>query len=232
LFEVGQIFMGTTPTDQRTAATVLRRGTSGVRGGGRHWLGHASKVSVFDAKADALAIIQAAGFPAERVEVSQGGPAWAHPGQSGTLRIGREVIGAFGLLHPLVAEELALDAETVAAEVILEALPLSKAKASKTKPALVLSAFQPVHRDFAFLAPKALKASEVIKALMAADKKLVTQVEIFDVYAGQGVPDGFVSLALRATLQPTNATLSEADIDAVSKAIVAAAKSVGAELRQ
>lgn len=232
LFEVGQIFLGTKPNDQVTAATMVRRGTSGVRGAGRHWLGHASKVTAFDAKADALAIVHAAGFPAERVEIVQGGPSWAHPGQSGTLKIGRDVIGAFGLLHPLVAESLGLDAETVAAEVILEKLPLSKPKPTKAKPALLLSALQPVHRDFAFLAPKTLKASELMKAVTGADKKLVTNVDIFDVYAGQGVPEGFISVALRVTLQPLNATLSEAEIDTVSKAIVAAAKSVGAELRQ
>jgi phenylalanyl-tRNA synthetase beta chain len=165
--------------------------------------------------------------------VVPGGPAWFHPGRSGTLQMGPQlVLGHFGELHPRVLKELDAEGPLAAFEIILEKLPAPRAKPTKAKPVLDKSDFQPLSRDFAFLVDRGVLAGDLIRAAQGADKKLITGVDVFDVYTGTGVPEGKASVALSVTLQPREKTLTDAEIEALSAKIVAAvAKATGAVLR-
>jgi phenylalanyl-tRNA synthetase beta chain len=233
LFEVGQVFRGDRPQDQVIAATAVRQGTAGSDGAGRHWSGDADAVDVFDAKQDALALLAALGVDTAKLQVARSAPTWFHPGRSGTLQLGPQTpIAHFGELHPAVVEAMDLPGPIVAAEVILDAIPLPKAKATKTKPALALSGLMPVSRDFAFVVDEAVEAGRIVKAVEGADRRLIGSVSVFDVYRGEHVGAGRKSVAVEVVLKPVERTLTEEDIEAVSTAIVAAvAKATGAVLR-
>lgn len=233
LFEVGQVFAGDRPKDQTIAATVVRRGTAGEGGAGRHWSGKADPVSVYDAKADALALLDALGFDTSKAQIGPGAPAWYHPGRSGSIKLGPKVtIGTFGELHPAVLQALDVAGPLVACEITLDAIPEPKAKAVKAKPALAISGLMPVSRDFAFVVDDAVEAARIVKAAEGADRKLIGGVSVFDVYRGEHVGAGRKSVAIEVTLTPVERTLTEEDIDAVSKAIVGAVqKATGATLR-
>jgi phenylalanyl-tRNA synthetase beta chain len=234
LFEIGPQFHDPTPTGQRIVASGIRSGRSGPR----HWAVPPRPVDAFDAKTDALALIAALGLATENVQVAAEAPAWYHPGRSGALKLGpKTVLAYFGELHPGTLGKLDADGPIAAFEVFLDALPAPKAKASKARPVLRLSAFQPVERDFAFVLDAGIEAAKVIAAVKAAGKDLVAgaaiaAVSVFDVYQGTGVPEGKKSLAISVKLQPTERTLTDAEIDAVGQRIVAAvAKATGATLR-
>ena len=222
LFEVGQIFKGDRPEDQVTAATGCRRGLARPDGAGRHWSRPAEGVDVFDAKADALAVLAAAGAPMQALQVVPGGPAWLHPGRSGTIQMGpKNVIGHFGELHPRTLATLKAEGPLVGFEVILEAIPEPKAKVTRAKPALELSAFQPVERDFAFIVDQTVKAADLVRAAQTVDRKLIANVGVFDVYEGKGIDPGKKSIAINVTLQPREKTMTEQEIDALAEKIVA-----------
>jgi phenylalanyl-tRNA synthetase beta chain len=222
LFEVGQIFKGDRPEDQLTAATGIRRASAKPDGAGRHWSRAAQSVDVFDAKADAFAVLAAAGAPMPALQIVQGGPAWLHPGRSGTIQMGpKNVIGHFGELHPRTLAALKVEGPLVAFEVILEAIPASKAKATRAKSALDLSPFQPVARDFAFIVEGSVKAADLVRAAQSADRKLITDVGVFDVYEGKGIDPGKKSIAINVTLQPREKTMTDEEIDALAAKIVA-----------
>ena len=191
LFEVGQIFQNDQPEGQLMAATGLRRGTAKLEGAGRHWDGAAKPVDAFDAKADVMALLAGLGVPTGGLQVVAGGPAWAHPGRSATLRFGpKGVIGAFGEVHPRILKALDVKGPLVAFEIHLDALPLPKYKPTKVKPKLSLSGFQPVTRDFAFIVDQATAAGEMVKSAQNADRALISDVSVFDLYEGQGVEPG------------------------------------------
>jgi phenylalanyl-tRNA synthetase beta chain len=222
LFEVGQVFRGDAPQDQLTAAAGVRRALAKPSGLGRHWSKRDGEVDAFDAKADALAVLVAAGAPAQALQVVPGGPPWFHPGRSGTIQIGpQNVLGHFGELHPSALEALDADGPLVAFEVILERIPEPKAKATRAKPALELSAFQPVERDFAFIVERNVKAADLVRAAIAVDRKLIAGVTVFDVYEGAGIAPDKKSIAIAVTLQPRDKTMTDAEIDALAAKIVA-----------
>jgi phenylalanyl-tRNA synthetase beta chain len=235
LFEVGQIFRGDRPEDQFTAAAGVRRALAKPSGLGRHWSKRelSNDVDAFDAKADALAVLAAAGAPAQALQVVPGGPDWLHPGRSGTIQIGpQNVLGYFGELHPSTLEKLDVEGPLVAFEVILEKIPEPKAKATRAKPALELSPFQPVERDFAFVVERKVKAADLVRAAQGADRKLVAGVTVFDVYEGAGIEPGKKSIAIAVTLQPRDKTMTDAEIEALSAKIVAeVGKRTGGVLR-
>ena len=233
LFEVGQIFLGDGEGDQRIAAAGLRRGTAKPVGAGRHWSGASAPVGIFDAKADALALIAALGITPAAVQIVPGGPDWLHPGRSLTFRMGpKNVIGHCGEIHPEVLRKLDVAGPVACFEIVLDALPAPKARPTKARPKLVLSDLQPVERDFAFLVDGKTAAADLVGAAQAADRGLVTGVTVFDVYEGKGVPEGQKSVAIAVTLQPKDKTLADADLDAVSQRIVdAVTKKTGGVLR-
>ncbi|HEY8381429.1 MAG TPA: phenylalanine--tRNA ligase subunit beta [Microvirga sp.] len=233
LFEVGQCFASDEPEGQTIRAAAIRRGTARAEGVGRHWDGGAVAVDVFDAKADALALLNALGVPTGGLQVAPGGPAWLHPGRSGTLQFGpKNAIGAFGEVHPKVLRALDLKGPIVAFEITLDGLPLPKHKPTKIKAKLALSDFQPVTRDFAFVVPRAVAAGDIVRAAQGAERALIAGVDVFDVYEGTGIEPDKKSVAIAVTLQPTEKTLTDAEIEAVSQKIVGeVAKKTGAVLR-
>jgi phenylalanyl-tRNA synthetase beta chain len=233
LFEVGQVFRGDRPEDQFIAASGVRRALARPFGSGRHWLTGAKSVDAFDVKADALTVLAAAGAPVQALQVVPGGPAWLHPGRSGSIQIGpQNVLGHFGELHPRALDALDAEGPLVAFEVILDRIPEPRAKATRAKPPLDLSPFQPVVRDFAFIVDRAVKAADLVRAAQGADRKLITGVTIFDVYEGAGIDPGKKSIAISATLQPREKTLTDEEIEAVAQKIVAeVTKRTGGVLR-
>jgi len=221
LFEVGQVFRGDTPSDQFTAATGVRRALAKPSGIGRHWQKRDGEVDAFDAKADALAVLIAAGAPASALQIAPGAPGWFHPGRSGTIQIGpQNVLGYFGELHPGALEALDADGPLVAFEVILERIPDQKKKSTRAKPALELSPFQPVERDFAFVVEQSVRAADLVRAALGVDRKLITGVTVFDVYEGKGVEPGKKSIAIAVTIQPRDKTMTDAEIEALAAKIV------------
>ncbi len=233
LFEVGQIFRGDAPQDQLTAAGGIRRALAKPSGIGRHWSKRDGEVDAFDAKADALAVLVAAGAPAQALQVAPGGPAWFHPGRSGTIQIGpQNILGHFGELHPSALEALNAEGPLVAFEVILERIPEPKARATRAKPVLDLSPFQPVERDFAFVVERNVKAADILRAAQSAERKLIAGVTVFDVYEGQGIESGKKSIAIGVTIQPRDKTMTDAEIEALAAKIVAeVGKRTGGVLR-
>jgi phenylalanyl-tRNA synthetase beta chain len=222
LFEVGQVFRGDQPADQLTAAAGIRRALAKPSGLGRHWQKRDGEVDAFDAKADALTVLVAAGAPPSALQVVPGGPAWLHPGRSGTIQIGpQNVLGYFGELHPSTLEALDADGPLVGFEVILERIPEPKAKGTRAKPALELSPFQPVERDFAFVVERSVKAADLVRAAQSADRKLITAVTVFDLYEGKGIEPGRKSIAIAVTIQPRDKTMTDAEIEALAGKIVA-----------
>jgi len=233
LFEVGQIFRGDAPEDQFTAAAGVRRRLAKANGGGRHWSSPIKEVDAFDAKADALAVLAAAGAPARAIQVVPGGPAWFHPGRSGTIQIGpQNVLGYFGELHPRTLEALGAEGPLVVFETILERIPQPKQKATRARSVLELSPFQPIERDFAFVVDRTVKAADIVRAAQSVDRKLITTVNVFDVYEGQGIDPSKKSIAIAVILQPRDHTLTDQEIEAVAAKIVAeVSKKTGGALR-
>lgn len=228
LFEVGPRFHGGEPGEQTMVAAGLRAGSSGPR----HWDATPRLVDVFDAKADAMAALAAAGAPVASLQTVAEAPDWYHPGRSGSLKLGPKVLAWFGEVHPGVLKTLDVKGPMVAFEVFLEAVPAAKAKATKTRPLLNASAFQPVERDFAFLVDEGVAAEAMVRAARGADKGLIADVAVFDVYQGERLEPGRKSVALCVTLQPRDRTLTDEEIEAAgAKVVTAVAKATGAELR-
>jgi phenylalanyl-tRNA synthetase beta chain len=232
LFELGQAYCGPRPEDQYVAASAIRFGLSSLQGSGRDWSGNAPAADMFAAKADALATLSSLDVDQANITVTREAPLWFHPGRSGALKLGPKVmLGVFGELHPDVAGKLDLDGPVAGFELYLDAIPAAKRK-SLTKPALDVSDLQAVARDFAFLLDADIAAADVVRAAQSADRALIAQVGVFDVFTGRGVPEGKKSLAIEVTLQPREKTLTDAEIDAVAAKIVAAVqKATGGELR-
>jgi phenylalanyl-tRNA synthetase beta chain len=233
LFEVGQIFKSDRPEDQFIAAGGVRRALAKGSGIGRDWSRKTEPVDAFDAKADAFAALAAAGAPMQALQVVPGGPDWFHPGRSGTIQIGpQNVLGHFGELHPRALEALDAEGPLVAFEVILERTPEPKARGTRAKPALELSPFQPVERDFAFVVERDVKAADLVRAAQSADRKLIAGITVFDVYEGEGIAPGKKSIAIAVTLQPRDKTMTDTEIEALAAKIVAeVGKRTGGVLR-
>ncbi|MEO0590400.1 MAG: phenylalanine--tRNA ligase subunit beta [Pseudomonadota bacterium] len=234
-FELGRrYFRGSDGlSDERATLGVVLAGEKAPRG----WsTGKAASFDAFDAKEAALALLAAAGAPADKLMVMEPGAEGTgeqfHPGQSATLRLGpKKVLARFGMLHPTTLKAFDLDGPVAAVEIYLDAIPAKKtasgfARASFTPPAL-----QAVTRDFAFLVPEALAADDLIKAVRGSDKANITGARIFDVFTGGSLPEGLKSLALEVTLQPQDKSFKDADLKAISDKVVAAAAKLGAELR-
>jgi phenylalanyl-tRNA synthetase beta chain len=228
LFEVGPQYNDATPTGQARVAAGARHNMAVPR----NWAGPARPVDTFDAKADAMAVLEAIGAPVENMFAQAGAPDWYHPGRSGAIKLGDRTMAYFGELHPELTAAADLKGPVAAFEVFLDAPPPPKARATKARPKLRLSAFQPVERDFAFLVDTDVDAEKLVRAARNSDKALITACRVFDVYAGKGVPEGKKSLAIAVTLQPVERTLTDAEIEAVSNKIVAqVTKVTGAQLR-
>jgi phenylalanyl-tRNA synthetase beta chain len=226
LFEIGPVFAGDKPGDQRTAITAILAPHAP-----RRW-DHGAAEDVFALKGELMTLLDELGAPTGSLQLAQGGAApWWHPGQSAQLRLGKTVLAEFGAVHPGMLKSLDVEGPVYAFEIWLEAVPEPKRKATKSRPAWRASSLMPLSRDFAFLAPEALAAGDLVRAVQGADKALISTVRVFDLYQGKGVPEGFRSLALEALIQPADKTLTDAEIEVLSGRIVAAAEKAGAKLR-
>ncbi len=228
LFEVGPQFQGDQPADQQIVAALVRRGTTG----GRHWSGSMRPVDWADVKADALAVLDEAGASVGSVQITADAPGWYHPGRSGAITLGpKRILAHFGELHPAVLKALDIKGSMMAAEIYLDAVPDPKQKPTKSKGALDASDFQPVWRDFAFVVDQSVEAGKLLKAIAGADKALITDTVVFDVYQGPGLEETEKSVAIAVRMQ-AGKTLTDQEIEAaMDKIVKAAEKSAGARLR-
>ncbi|MDX6751755.1 phenylalanine--tRNA ligase subunit beta [Geminicoccaceae bacterium 1502E] len=228
LFELGPRFTGAMPGEQTWAVGALRFGAAGQR----HWAERDRPVDAIDAKGDAMAALAVAGVKVDALQISLDAPDWYHPGRSGRLRLGPNVLATFGELHPRILADFDIGVPVVAFELDLDGLPRPRARNGKARPALEAMPYPPVDRDFAFLVDAGLPVEDLLKAIRGAEKKLIREVRLFDLYEGKGVPEGKKSLAVAVRLQAPDRTLAEKDIEPVAARIVAAAeKAVGASLR-
>ncbi|MEM6546325.1 MAG: phenylalanine--tRNA ligase subunit beta [Pseudomonadota bacterium] len=233
LFEVGATFHGPEPGEQSLHATALRVGDAAER----HWADARRAVDVLDAKADVLAVLAATGLDLGKPTTAREAPDWFHPGRSAALKLGpKNTLAVFGVLHPKVLEAMDIKGLAVAATVFLDAIPYPKRKGT-ARPALSVSDYQAVDRDFAFVVDERVEADRVLRAARGAEKKLITRASVFDVFAGEHAAaqlgEGKKSVAISVRLQPTDRTLTDAEIEAVGAKIVAAvATETGAELRR
>jgi phenylalanyl-tRNA synthetase beta chain len=226
LFELGPIYRNAQPDGQADVAAGLRAGKLGPR----DWREPAREADLFDAKADALAALAAAGAAVDNIQSASDPPPWYHPGRAGRLRLGPIELGHFGELHPDVLDFFDAKFPIAAFEVFLDAVPPPRAGRARTS--LRLTVFQPVERDFAFIVDRDLPAESLLRAARGVDRQLVTAIRLFDVYEGAGLPEGKKSLAISVTLQPQQATLTDAEIEAFSQRLVAqVAKATGGTLR-
>ncbi|WP_340148372.1 phenylalanine--tRNA ligase subunit beta [uncultured Sneathiella sp.] len=228
LFEVGSEYHSDQVEGQVTVAGGIRTGLTSPR----HWAGNGRKFDAFDAKADALALLEAVGGPADSVQIVTGAPDWYHPGRSGVMQLGpKNRLAAFGELHPRVLDTMKVKGPIVGFEVYLDNIPLPKATAT-ARPPLTVSDYQAVERDFAFEVDIDTPADTIIRAARGSDKKLIKDVSIFDIYQGGHMAEGRKSVAFSIRLQPTDRTLTEEEIDAVAaKVIGSVEKATGGSLR-
>jgi phenylalanyl-tRNA synthetase beta chain len=223
LFEIGPGYADTSEAGQRPMAVALHAGQPD-----RSWVA-ARADTLFDAKADALAVLVALGVNPEGLSATPDAPAWFHPGQSGVFRAGSTVLASFGAVHPRVLAALDITAPAVVAEVYLATIPEPK---RRKRAAADLPAFQPVRRDFAFIVEASVPAEKLLRAARGAERTLIAGVALFDVYAGERMEPGKRSLGVEVTFQPRDRTLTDAEIEAASSKVVAAvAKATGATLR-
>jgi phenylalanyl-tRNA synthetase beta chain len=231
LFEIGRrYFRGDNgASDEHATIGVVLAGEKTPRG----WAsGKATLFDGYDAKAEAIALLEAAGAPVDNLMVMQEAGEQFHPGQSATLRLGpKNVLARFGMLHPNTCKAFDIDGPVAAVEIFLDAIPARKGGGSFARTPYAPPALQAVTRDFAFLVPVDLAANELVRAVKGADKANIVDARVFDVFAGQGVPEGKKSVAVEVTLQPQDKSYKDADLKAISDAIVAAAAKQGAELR-
>ena len=228
LFEVGPVFQNDTPEGQQSVVAGVRHGMTAPR----DWTKAARKVDWADARGDALAVLSALGVKTDGIQTSSDSmPSWYHPGQSGALCQGRKILAYFGALHPALLNSYDLSRNAAGFEIVLDDIMLPKNKGAG-RPLLQPSRYQAVGRDFAFFVGDDIKAEQLIRSIKGAGKPLVGDASLFDIYQGRGVPEGQKSVAVSVILQPTKATLTEAEIDIVSdKIIEAVEKHCGGVLR-
>ncbi|MDO7556746.1 MAG: phenylalanine--tRNA ligase subunit beta [Loktanella sp.] len=227
LFEVGHAFQGGEPGEQHVQIAGILIGRTGPK----DVHGTSRGVDVFDAKADAEAVLAAIGAPA-KVQILRGAEGWWHPGRHGKICLGpKKVMGVFGELHPKILRDMDIKGPAVAFVLYPQEIPEPKNKVT-ARTALVATDLQAVERDFAFVVDADVEALTLVNAAAGADKALITEVRVFDEFIGGNLGEGKKSLAITVRLQPTDATLKDKDIEAVAASIVAkVTKATGGVLR-
>lgn len=229
LFEVGPVFPSAKPDGQQQHATGIRYGAIA----GKHWASATSHRpnDIYDAKADALAALEAAGAPVANLQTAREASEHYHPGRSAALKLGKNILAQFGEIHPAILAEMGIKSRVVGFEVFLDNIPTSKKKGT-AKTLLQLSPFQPLSRDFAFIVDETIEVEQITRAAIGADRNLITDVSIFDIYQGKGVDEGKKSVAINVMIQPVKQTLTDKEIEALSKSIIdAVSTKTGASLR-
>jgi len=230
LFEAGPIYRNADEAGQERVIAAIWRARPP-----RHWRA-TTQPDVFDMKRDALAVLEAIGAPAASLQTAPEAPTHWRPGRAGSLRLGVKTMAVFGEIHPRTLAAIGVDAPALAFEIFVDALPAPRAvkdgKAARAKPPLEKLDQMPLTRDFAFVVEDKVAAADLVRAAFGADKALISDVALFDVYRGERVASGKKSLAIEVTLQPREKTLTDAEIEAVSARIVSAVmKTTGGVLR-
>ncbi len=232
LFEVGQAYRGDAPEDQFMAAAAIRAGATGLAGSGRHWDGTADRTGLFEAKADVFGLLAELGFDAGKAQIAREAPAWFHPGRSAALKLGPKVtLAHFGEFHPNALKSADLAGPVAAFEIYIDAIPPGRKKGTGRD---VMEAIDllPVRRDFAFVLDAHVLAADVVRAAAGADKKLISDVRVFDVFEGTALGEGKKSIALEVSLQPREKTMTESEIETVAAKIIAQVeKATGGKIR-
>jgi phenylalanyl-tRNA synthetase beta chain len=227
IFEIGLIFEDASAEGQKRVASGVRAGKAeqkDIYGAGRD-------VDAFDAKSDCLAALEAAGTPVANLRITTDAPAWYHPGRSGVLRLGKAALAMFGEIHPAILKQLDVKAPMVAFEMFFCEIPAAKLKKTKTKPKLEVSEYQSSNRDFAFLIDASVSAEDILRNISGVDKNLIEDVKLFDVYQGKGIEPGKKSVAISVRIQASDHTLTEGELDGISKKVVEAVGKLGGVLR-
>jgi phenylalanyl-tRNA synthetase beta chain len=226
LFEAGPIYLDDSAAGQQRAIAAVWRARPP-----RHWRA-APMADIFDVKRDLLMVLEAIGAPVASLQTSGDVPAHWRPGKAGALRLGNKVMALFGEIHPRALKALDVEAPALGLEIFVDALPAPRAKAGRARPPLEKLELQPLTRDFAFVVDDQIAAADLVRAAFAADKALIADVSLFDVYRGERMAAGKKSLAIEVTLQPREKTLTDAEIEAASAKIVSAVmKATGGVLR-
>jgi len=232
LFEIGPIFKGSKPGEQSTMIGAIKTGKYSRK----NWIEKERNFDVFDIKNDALRILNEVGIQSSQIALSNKTKKWYHPGRSGLISLGSSngpELGYFGEIHPSIIKKLDLRSDNVLGfEIFLDNVPESKKKIREGKPQFTVSDYQKVVRDFAFVIDEKYSSGEIIGLVKKINKELIKEVKIFDVYQGDNIASGKKSIAFNVTLEPQDKTLSEKDIEEVSKKIISTVQeTTGATLR-
>jgi len=229
LFEAGNQFYSDKIDGQNFVIAGIRRGQKNER----HWQKNSEDINVYDAKADAISILNAIGVKADNAQVVAEAPAWYHPGRSGVIRLGpKNIMAYFGEIHPNILKKLDVKGPLVGFEIMLGNIPLPRSKLGNSRGSLKSSDFQSVERDFAFVVSKDLAAEQLVKVISSVDKKLIDSVNVFDVYEGAGIDDGKKSIAVNVRLQPFNKTMTDDEIEEFRQDVISIViKKTGGTLR-
>lgn len=226
LFETGPAWSAAEDAGQVRTVAAIRQPRPA-----RHWQASAAP-DLYTMKRDCLLALEAMGAPVSALVAGPASAPWQHPGRGGSLRLGNRTVATFGEVHPRVLAALDVEGPALAFEVIVNALPPPRAKPTRMKPPLEKTDLMPLSRDFAFVVDERVAAADLVRAALGADKALIEDVALFDVYRGAGLGEGKKSLAIEVRLQPREKTLADADIEAVSQKIVASVtKATGGVLR-
>ena len=220
LFEIGPVFKGSKPGEQSTMIGAIKTGKYSRK----NWIEKERNFDVFDIKNDALRILNEVGIDSSKIIVSNKTKKWYHPGRSGLLSLnssnGPELV-YFGEIHPSIIKKLDLRTDNVLGfEIFLDNIPEIRKKIREAKPQFTVSDYQKVARDFAFVIDEKYSSGEIISLVKKIDKELINNVKIFDIYQGDNIASGKKSIAFNVILEPKDKTLSEKDIDEVSKKII------------
>jgi phenylalanyl-tRNA synthetase beta chain len=232
LFEIGPVFKGSKPGEQSTMIGAIKTGKYSRK----NWIEKERNFDVFDIKNDVLRILKEIGIASSQIAVSNKTKKWYHPGRSGLLSLGSSSgpeLGYFGEIHPSIIKKLDLRTDNVLGfEIFLDNIPESRKKIREAKPQFIVSDYQKVVRDFAFVIDEKYSSGEIINLVKKINKELIKEVKIFDIYQGDNIAPGKKSIAFNVTLQPKDKTLGEKDIDDVSKKIISTVQEItGATLR-
>jgi phenylalanyl-tRNA synthetase beta chain len=228
LFEIGPVFKGKEPGKQSTMIGAIKTGKHSRK----NWIEKERSFDIFDIKSDVLRTLSEIGIDSKKIIISNKTKKWYHPGRSGLLSLGSisgPELAYFGEIHPSIIKKLDLRVESVLGfEIFLDNIPEFRKKIRETKPQFIVSDYQKVTRDFAFVIDEKFSSGEIINLVKNIDKELIKTVKIFDIYQGENIESGKKSIAFSVTFEPKDKTLSEGDIDQISKKIISSVQSVTA----
>jgi len=232
LFEIGPIFSGHKPGDQQTVISALRSGKVSRL----NWLEKERMVDVFDAKRDVMQSLMEAGFDQSKIFIDDKTPGYFHPGKSGAVYLDKNEgrpVAYFGEIHPNIIKKLDIKTETLAIfEIYLDNIKKNEKKLKDKKSQYKYSDYQKSERDFAFVLDKTFKVQDLIQVISEIDKNLIKSIKVFDIYEGENIPENKKSIALNVTIQSSDKTLTDEDLEKINKLIISTVENkTGAKIR-